>query len=505
MSTILLHLRNSSFPPEIPPEETPELWQTWFYGLLIVTAASFLSPLGMLMVPLLSKNLYDRFMTFLVALGIGAMSGSCIFILIPQAFNITELTKFDYMTKSWIIITALYSFFVVDRILSVVIELRRRNNCRRKIHLSTLEAILEKSKPTKNQKKQSTSKNGHAIQPQYPMEVLATATSLPKNVQNGNIGNCEETELHNRTEKECQGLEDDVEVGMNYNALTRTLSTRKTYAVVKQEHNARNAPDKIQFEAEDGSLYNIDSKALSRQLSADCSEHMSRTYDLESGKFHNQNTQTDHHSAFCEGYSNGGYASAMNSPKLSKADPVVDVSVQVHEKHVIERGKAEVASVAYMIIFGSSANNFVDGMSTGAAFSDSIIRGLTIGLAVLSQQFPQELGTLAILVNSGLGIKRAILYNMIPITLSYFGFAAGVIADSMDDSFDSFVFCVSAGMYLYIFLGTLLPEIRDSFNEVIKRDLWEAALCTILQFSGIAFGVAFLYFMHGNDDNDDEI
>lgn len=31
-------------------------------------------------------------------------------------------------------------------------------------------------------------------------------------------------------------------------------------------------------------------------------------------------------------------------------------------------------------------------MSIGAAFSDSIMRGLTIGLAVLSQQFPQELG-----------------------------------------------------------------------------------------------------------------
>ncbi len=74
----------------------------------------------------------------------------------------------------------------------------------------------------------------------------------------------------------------------------------------------------------------------------------------------------------------------------------------------MEKSSVEVASVAYMIIFGSSANNFVDGMSTGAAFSDSIIRGMSIGLAVLSQQFPQELGTLAILVNSGLGMKRTI-------------------------------------------------------------------------------------------------
>lgn len=54
----------------------------------------------------------------------------------------------------------------------------------------------------------------------------------------------------------------------------------------------------------------------------------------------------------------------------------------------------EIASVVYMIIFGSSANNFVDAMSIGAAFSDSLLRGLTIGFAVLSQQFPQDMGNL---------------------------------------------------------------------------------------------------------------
>lgn len=51
-------------------------------------------------------------------------------------------------------------------------------------------------------------------------------------------------------------------------------------------------------------------------------------------------------------------------------DDKVSVNVEIHEKHVIER--VEIASVAYMIIFGSSMNNFVDGMSIGAAFSVGI-------------------------------------------------------------------------------------------------------------------------------------
>ena len=84
------------------------------------------------------------------------------------------------------------------------------------------------------------------------------------------------------------------------------------------------------------------------------------------------------------------------------------------------------------------------------------MRGISIGIAVISQQFPQELGTLAILIKSGLGMKRALLLNMVPIILSYIGFAVGVILDNVNDSYDEYVFAISSGMYLYIFLGTLV-------------------------------------------------
>ncbi|KAK6042310.1 hypothetical protein COOONC_20185 [Cooperia oncophora] len=146
----------------------------------------------------------------------------------------------------------------------------------------------------------------------------------------------------------------------------------------------------------------------------------------------------------------------LPSSNSKKSDEEVSVSVKILEKHVIDPSKIEVASVAYMIIFGSSANNFVDGMSMGAAFSDSLLRGLSIGVAVVSQQFPQELGTLAILINSGLGYRRAMLFNLIPIFLSYLGFIFGVLLDNVDEDYDEFIFSISSGMYLYIFLGTLV-------------------------------------------------
>jgi zinc transporter ZupT len=53
---------------------------------------------------------------------------------------------------------------------------------------------------------------------------------------------------------------------------------------------------------------------------------------------------------------------------------------------------SELKSEAYLALLGGWANNFIDGMIIGVAFGDSNIRGFTIGIAILSQQFPNELG-----------------------------------------------------------------------------------------------------------------
>jgi zinc transporter ZupT len=45
-----------------------------------------------------------------------------------------------------------------------------------------------------------------------------------------------------------------------------------------------------------------------------------------------------------------------------------------------------------MIIFGDGLHNFIDGLSIGAAFTESVLKGISISLAVICEEFPHELG-----------------------------------------------------------------------------------------------------------------
>ena len=71
---------------------------------------------------------------------------------------------------------------------------------------------------------------------------------------------------------------------------------------------------------------------------------------------------------------------------------MVSVCVEVVEKTADDNPQLEVATVAYMMILGASANDFVDGMSIGAAFAYSFSRGISLGVAVIAQHLPQEIG-----------------------------------------------------------------------------------------------------------------
>ena len=85
----------------------------------------------------------------------------------------------------------------------------------------------------------------------------------------------------------------------------------------------------------------------------------------------------------------------------------------------------KIATVAWMIIFGDGIHNFIDGLSIGAAMSTSVLTGVSVSLAVLCEELPHELGDFAVLLNSGMTVKEAVIYNFLSACTCYLGLVIG--------------------------------------------------------------------------------
>lgn len=164
-----------------------------------------------------------------------------------------------------------------------------------------------------------------------------------------------------------------------------------------------------------------------------------------------------------------------------------------HSHHIhFEQGKDSViATVAWMIIFGDGFHNFIDGLSIGAAFNESILTGISISVAVMCEELPHELGDFAVLLNAGMTMRQALVYNFLSACTCYLGLMMGILLGEFEAS--SYIFGFAAGMFMYISLVDMMPELNAAAEEASKVS-WKKAVKTLtLQNIGLVIGVVALY------------
>ncbi|VDD95291.1 unnamed protein product [Enterobius vermicularis] len=303
--------------------------EMWGVGFTMVVIISLSSALGILLLPFLSPSFYDKTLTFFVALGVGTLSSSAVFHLIPEAFELINLMP-NYLPKAATIIAGVYLFFVVDKLLTIICDLRE----------------------------------GSTIKP--------------------------DTQL----------------------------------------------------------------------------------------------TTKPNESAF--------------------SDPSLSVPPQRERKSSTTSRRSHIASVAWLVVFGDGLHNFIDGLSIGAAFSESLLDGISISIAVLCEEVPHELGDCAILINSGMSRKKALIYNLLSASTCCVGFVIGVLAGEMDRNFGQFIFALAGGMFLYISLAGMLSEINEKAEAKLKESVRSGISTLLLQTSGLATGVIIIKDQNNDDDDDDD-
>lgn len=155
------------------------------------------------------------------------------------------------------------------------------------------------------------------------------------------------------------------------------------------------------------------------------------------------------------------------------------------------KGVVEIAPVAWMIIIGDGLHNFIDGLSIGAAFNESVYQGMIICIAVIFEELPHELGDFAVLISSGMTVRQAIGFNFLSACTCYIGMIFGIIFGDTTQS-ASFIFALASGMFFYISLVDMMGELSAALEEC-KHSTKQSIHLLLMQNIGILSGITIIF------------
>lgn len=167
---------------------------------------------------------------------------------------------------------------------------------------------------------------------------------------------------------------------------------------------------------------------------------------------------------------------------MSKADLVM----YEEEKPQKERTR-EQRLLPYMITIGDGIHNFADGLAMGAAFSVSWRSGLATSIAVLCHEVPHELGDFAILLHSGMSVRKALMLNVGSALTSFFGLYIA-LSVATDIATQQWIAAITAGLFLYVGLADMLPTLV----HIDSRRPW---MMFLLQNLGLLSGWSILLLL----------
>lgn len=129
-----------------------------------------------------------------------------------------------------------------------------------------------------------------------------------------------------------------------------------------------------------------------------------------------------------------------------------------------------VQPAAYLIALGDTIHNFLDGVAIAAAFLVNPALGLLTVIAISLHEVPQEIADFNIMIGKGLSIKKATLINMVSAGASIVGGVVTFLLGEVLSPVLPWLLGISAGMFLYIALADLIPELHH--HATIDKNRW---------------------------------
>jgi|GEM_PF-59718 len=125
-----------------------------------------------------------------------------------------------------------------------------------------------------------------------------------------------------------------------------------------------------------------------------------------------------------------------------------------------EHDRTHTHPAGVLSLIGDGIHNFIDGMVIAAAFLVGVPLGVSTALAVLFHEIPQELGDFAVLVHSGFGKQRALMWNLLSGAVAFLGAVLVLMTSAASTGLPSFLLPFAAGNFLYLAGSDLIPELH---------------------------------------------
>lgn len=139
-------------------------------------------------------------------------------------------------------------------------------------------------------------------------------------------------------------------------------------------------------------------------------------------------------------------------------------------------------ALGYLIASGIAIHDLPEGLAIAAGCTEPLALGPLLTLAIGLHNIPEGMATAAPLWAGGMSAPRILALNVFLSLVTPLGSALGVILIGLSPGFISFLLAFAGGAMGYIVLLKLIPE---SFRH--RRSL---------AWSGIFFGVAFVFFLN---------
>lgn len=139
----------------------------------------------------------------------------------------------------------------------------------------------------------------------------------------------------------------------------------------------------------------------------------------------------------------------------------------------------DIEPFSYMILFGDSLHNIIDGLLIASSYLISISAGLAATVMVMLHKIPKEVGDFGTMVHGGFTKEKALLFNIGVGGFMFLG-AGLVLLLSGFQTAEEFLIPLTIGNFVYIAGTDLFPEIKQPEGD--QSDI----LLTLVFLLGIA-------------------